>query len=103
MGHRLGHTPEQLSGGENQRVATARALLASPTVVLADEPTGNLDTNSGAEVLMLLHELHRAGTTVVIITHDRDLADSLPRQIEVRDGLVVSDSSTRAREEVAVR
>ncbi len=103
MGHRLGHAPEQLSGGENQRVAIARALLARPAVVLADEPTGNLDTHAGAEVLALLHELHRGGTTVVVITHDRDLAGSLPRQIEVRDGLVVADSSALVREEVGVQ
>jgi putative ABC transport system ATP-binding protein len=102
LGQRLDHTPEQMSGGERQRVAIARALLARPAVVLADEPTGNLDTHSGADVLALLQELHDEGTTVVVITHDRDLAGALPRQIHVRDGLVVSDDGLRVRESVGV-
>jgi len=102
LGQRLDHTPEQMSGGERQRVAIARALLARPAVVLADEPTGNLDTHSGAEVLALLQELHAEGTTVVVITHDRDLAGALPRQINMRDGLVVSDDGLRLHESVGV-
>ncbi|QEU92776.1 ABC transporter ATP-binding protein [Streptomyces kanamyceticus] len=90
LGHRLTHTPNELSGGEKQRVAIARALIGDPTILLADEPTGALDTASGRVVMDLLHELHATGTTICVITHDHDIADALPRRIRFRDGEVVS-------------
>jgi putative ABC transport system ATP-binding protein len=91
--HRLDHEPHELSGGERQRVAIARAVVGEPPLVLADEPTGNLDTASGAGVISLLHELHAGGTTVIVITHDREIAAGLHRQVHMRDGQVVADST----------
>jgi len=93
LGHRLDHQPNKLSGGERQRVAIARALVHEPTFVLADEPTGNLDSKSGASVTELLHELHVEGTTIVLITHDRGIAESLPRQVNLLDGRIVQDTT----------
>jgi len=93
LGARLEHRPNQMSGGERQRVAIARALLGDPAIVLADEPTGNLDSRTSAEILGLLHELHRAGSTIVVITHDRDLAAALPRTVSLLDGAVEADSA----------
>jgi putative ABC transport system ATP-binding protein len=91
LGDRFHHRPHELSGGQSQRVAVARALVGRPSILLADEPTGALDSESGAGVLELLHELHQSGTTIVVITHDHDVAAMLPRQVHIRDGRIVSD------------
>lgn len=91
---RAGHWPNQLSGGEQQRTAIARALVGRPALVMADEPTGNLDSASGAALLELLRELHREGTTIVVITHDRDVAAAMDRRVEIRDGKIIGDSPT---------
>ena len=95
LGDRTHHRPHELSGGQRQRVAVARALVGAPSLLLADEPTGALDSASGAGVLALLHELHAAGTTVVVITHDHGVAGSLPRQVHILDGRIESDRTGR--------
>ncbi|MHC5797138.1 ABC transporter ATP-binding protein [Lacisediminihabitans sp. FW035] len=93
---RIGHRAQQLSGGEKQRVAIARAIVTDPLVVLADEPTGALDTANGERIMSLLESLNSQGTTVVVITHDNQIADRLPRRIELQDGHLVADSSWAA-------
>jgi putative ABC transport system ATP-binding protein len=97
LGHRLSHRPHELSGGERQRVAIARALVARPAVVLADEPTGALDSRSGETIIELLHELHDEGTTITVITHDQSVARAFDRRVEILDGEIRSDSGTEAR------
>ncbi|WP_277959926.1 ABC transporter ATP-binding protein [Frigoribacterium faeni] len=96
LGHRLTHRPNQLSGGERQRVAIARAVVHRPPLLLADEPTGNLDTKAGEGIVSLLGELHSEGTSIVVITHDVELARRLPRRVTIRDGHLEHDSATRA-------
>lgn len=91
LAHRLDHLPKQMSGGQQQRVAIARAVAARPPIILADEPTGNLDSHSGVEVMKILHELHEEGRTVILITHDNDIANEAQRVIRIQDGQIVSD------------
>ena len=88
---RMHHLPNQMSGGQQQRVAIARAVAAKPPVILADEPTGNLDSRSGKEVMQILHELHKEGRTVILITHDNGIADEAERVIRIQDGKIVED------------
>ena len=93
LGHRLTHRPHQLSGGEKQRTAIARAVVRDPVLLLADEPTGALDSHSGEDVMRVLLDLHQSGTTIVVITHERVVASHLPRQVAMFDGRVVGDQA----------
>ncbi len=97
LGERLGARPTQLSGGERQRVAIARALVGRPAILLADEPTGNLDSTTGGTILELLDELNAEGSTIVVITHEREVAARFPRQLTIRDGRIVADSDSDER------
>lgn len=91
LGDRVFHTPNELSGGQQQRVAIARALVTNPPLLLADEPTGNLDSKSGLDIMRMLHDLHEAGNTLVVITHDQGIADEAERVIRIQDGQIVED------------
>jgi putative ABC transport system ATP-binding protein len=94
LAERLDHLPTQLSGGQQQRVAIARAIVTAPTVLLADEPTGNLDSQTSAEVMALFAELNAHGMTILVVTHERDIAEYCRRAITLRDGRIVSDEVT---------
>ncbi len=96
MGHRLRHLPTQLSGGEQQRVAIARALANNPTLILADEPTGNLATDQGSEIMGILQKLNEQGTTIVIVTHDPSISTYGKRLVKLRDGAIVEDQALSA-------
>lgn len=93
LGHRLDHVTTQLSGGEGQRVAIARAILGGPSIILADEPTGNLDSKTSAGIVELLHDLNRDGATIVVVTHDLGIAADMPREVHLNDGLIESNLS----------
>jgi putative ABC transport system ATP-binding protein len=97
LGDRLNHTPNQLSGGQQQRVAIARALITSPSLILADEPTGNLDSKSSMEIISLLRDINKKGNTVVLVTHEPDIAREAKRIVEIKDGKIISDHSVVGR------
>jgi putative ABC transport system ATP-binding protein len=92
LGSRMDHKPNEMSGGQRQRVAIARALVNSPSIILADEPTGNLDSKTGVEIMTLFEELHRQGNTIVLVTHEPDIAEHAHRVVTIRDGVIASDN-----------
>jgi putative ABC transport system ATP-binding protein len=101
LGDRAHHKPNELSGGQRQRVAVARALVTKPSIILADEPTGNLDSKTGEEIMMLFEDLHRQGNTIILVTHEADIAEHAHRAIRLRDGMVESDEPVRKRKSYA--
>lgn len=102
LGDRGHHKPNELSGGQRQRVAVARALVTRPSIILADEPTGNLDTKTGEEIMMLFEDLHRQGNTIILVTHESDIAEHAHRAIRLRDGMIETDEPVRKRKSYAV-
>lgn len=102
LGDRAHHRPNELSGGQRQRVAIARALVTRPSIILADEPTGNLDSRTGEEIMMLFEELHRTGNTIILVTHEADIAEHAHRTIRLRDGKVESDEPVKKRKSFTV-
>jgi len=94
LGSRIKHKPSEMSGGQRQRVAIARALVTEPSILLADEPTGNLDSNTGREIMQIFDELHTSGQTIILVTHEADVAAHAQRKIVLRDGCIASDSTT---------
>ncbi len=101
LSHRLNYSPSKLSGGEKQRVAIARALVNNPEVIFADEPTGNLDSKSGAQVMKILQELNKKGNTIILVTHEKSTAEHAERIIKIKDGLIVDDSKVLQRQEAS--
>jgi len=101
LGDRAHHKPNELSGGQRPRVAIARALVTRPSIILADEPTGNLDSRTGEEIMMLFEELHRTGNTIILVTHEADIAEHAHRTIRLRDGMIESDEPVKKRKTVA--
>lgn len=97
LGDRVHHKPNELSGGQRQRVAVARALVTRPSIILADEPTGNLDSKTGEEIMMLFEELHRQGNTIILVTHEADIAEHAHRAVRLRDGKIETDEPVRKR------
>jgi len=97
LGDRVHHKPNELSGGQRQRVAVARALVTRPSIILADEPTGNLDSKTGEEIMMLFEDLHKQGNTIILVTHEADIAEHAHRTIRLRDGVVESDEPVKTR------
>ena len=102
LGERTGHKPGEMSGGQRQRVAIARALVTQPSILLADEPTGNLDSKTGHEIMALFDQLHQDGQTIILVTHEADIAEHAEREIHLLDGGVASDTATRMAQEAAV-